>query len=351
MSTRVKIIGALAGVAALGAAAFVSPPATDDSPERPNVIIAQGKDGLPNSSPVDWVSYGDRVAVVDVTSESVIPASAEEVAAGEGYIGRRITLNVGETVWSRPGAPTPPSTLSPVVDGWSFQGDTRTPIALEQSSRLEPGHTYVLSLAQLSDGTWSALGSQSALPYDGDTIGAGEYQGQTVTTAQFGTAVKSHDKSSAQGGGYVVQGTEVIMESVAELTVGKPVDYVETLLTTTDPNPVAEANFDLDPIARFEAVAGVDEPAETFCSIAAPLAVSAASQFTSAELGGVLEQLGARESGTDATDLGVLAAYYTGDDSLSSQAGTVRPRIVANVESQCGIEVGDLLPTSTAPVE
>ncbi|MFE5212284.1 hypothetical protein [Streptomyces sp. NPDC056600] len=351
MSTRVKLISALAGVAALGAAAFISPLAADDRPERPDVILAQGKDGLPNSSPVDWVSYGDQVAVVDVTSEAEIPASAEEVAAGEGYIGRRITLDVGETVWSRPGAPTLPSTLSLVVDGWSFQGATRTPIALEQSSRLEPGHTYVLSLAKLSDGTWSALGSQSALPYDGDTIGAGEYQGQTVTTAQFDAAVKSHDKHAAKDGGYVSQGAEVIMESVAYLTVGKPVDYVETLLTTTDPNPVAEANFDLDPIARFEAVAGTDEPVETFCSIAAPLAVASASQFTSSELGGVLDQLVAKESGTDATDLGVLAAFHSGDDSLASQAGTVRPRVVANIEAQCGIEVGDLLPTSTAPAE
>ncbi|MFI6062255.1 hypothetical protein [Streptomyces sp. NPDC051286] len=351
MSTQVKLLSAIAGVAALGAAAFLAPLVAADSHERPDVIIAQGKDGLPNRSPIDWVSYGDQVAVVNVTSEAEIPASPEEVAAGEGYISRRIALDIGEVVWSRPGAPTPPGTLSMVVDGWSFKGDTRTPMALEQSSRLEPGHTYVLSLAQLADGTWSAIGSQAALPYDSGTIGAGEYQGETVTAAQFGTAVKAHDDDKPKDGGFTSEGAEVIMESVAELTVGKSADYVETLLTTTNPDPLAEANFDLDPIARYEAVAGVDEPVETFCSIATPLAVSEASKLTSPELGGILNQLVAKESGKDATDLSVLAAYHNGDDSLASQADTVRPTVIANIEGQCGIEVGDLLPNSTAPLD
>ncbi|MFD7713038.1 hypothetical protein ACFV6E_14035 [Streptomyces sp. NPDC059785] len=347
MSTRAKLLSAIAGVAALGATAFVVPFVTDNSPERPDVIIAQGKDALPNRSAVDWVSYADRVAVVDVTSEAEIPATAEEVAAGEGYISRRIDLDIGEVVWSRPGAPTPPSTLSLVVDGWSFADGTRTPMAVEESSRLEPGHTYVMSLARLADGTWSAIGSQAALPYDSGTIGAGEYQGRTVTAAQFGSAVKAHDGDTADEGP-TTKDADVIKESVAELTAGKSSDYVETLLTGTDPDPLAEANFDLDPIARYEAVAGVDDPAETFCSIAAPLAVSEEGQFTPAELGDILNQLAAKESGKDATDLSVLAAYHNGDDSLESQAETVRPTVIANIEEQCGFDVGDLLPDSTA---
>ncbi|WP_329306125.1 hypothetical protein OG322_05495 [Streptomyces sp. NBC_01260] len=349
LNIQAKLLSALAGVAALGATAFLVPLATD-SPERPHVIIAQGKDGLPNRSPIDWVSYGDQVAVVNVTSEAETPASAEEIAAGEGYISRRVALDIGEVVWSRPGAPTPPATLSLVVDGWSFKGDTRTPIALEQSSRLEPGHAYVLSLARLSDGTWSAIGSQAALPYDSETIGAGEYQGQTVTAKQFGAAVKTDD-DKPKGGDFSPTGAEVIMESVAELTVGKPADYVGTLRATTDPDPLTEANFDLDPIARFDTVAGVDEPAKTFCSIATPLALSEASQLTSTELGGILAQLVAEENGEDATDLGVLAAYHNGDSSLASQADAIRPAVITNIESQCGIEVGDLAPNSTASQE
>ncbi|MCW5254691.1 hypothetical protein [Streptomyces sp. SHP 1-2] len=350
MKTRLKVFSAGAGVAALAAAAFLVPLDTADDHGRPNVIIAQGKDGLPNRSPIDWVSYADQVAVVNVTSETEIPASTEEIAAGEGYISRRVTLDIDEVVWSRAGAPTPPSMLSLVVDGWAFKGDTRTPIALEQSSRLEPGHTYVLSLTQMADGSWSALGSQAALPYDSDVIGEGEYQGRIVTAAQFGVAVDAHD-DPPEDGGHATRGAEVIPDSVAELTAGKSADDVETLLTTTEPDPLAEANFDLDPMARYEAVADVEEPVETFCSLSAPLAVSDNSQLTPGELGAILEKLAAEESGADATNLGVLAAYHSGDDTLATQADTVRPEVIASIEGQCGIEVGDLLPNSTATVE
>ncbi|MFF9128315.1 hypothetical protein ACF09J_34530 [Streptomyces sp. NPDC014889] len=76
-----------------------------------------------------------------------------------------------------------------------------------------------------------------------------------------------------------------------------------------------------------EGHADVDEPVETFCSIATPLAVSEASRLTSTELGGILNQLVAKESGTVATDLRVLAAYHNGDNSLASQADTVRPKV------------------------
>lgn len=45
------------------------------------------------------------------------------------------------------------------------------------------------------------------------------------------------------------------------------------------------------------------------------------------------------------------AAYHNGDSSLASQADAIRPAVITNIESQCGIEVGDLAPNSTASQE
>lgn len=46
---------------------------------------------------------------------------------------RLVSLDIGEVVWSRPGAPTSPSTLSLVVDGWSYKGVHPQHIGAEQA--------------------------------------------------------------------------------------------------------------------------------------------------------------------------------------------------------------------------
>lgn len=349
MSLRDKVLSSIAGAAALSAAVLVPVAVGDqhDDGARPHVIIADGRDAVPSRTLEDWVSYGDHTVIVNVASETEIPATAEEVTAGEGYIGRTVNMQIDQTVWSRTGAPALPSTITMAVDGWSFQGQTRTPIAREEGSRLEPGHTYILSLALLADGSWTAAGSGAALPYDGSVVGAGEFRGMTMNQAEFSAAIDEEGTSAAEG----VAGTDVMGDPVYLVAEGKTSQQVGDMLTTTDPDPVAEANFNLDPVQRFEVVSGNQEPAETFCSLALPLDISEASHLTSTEMGGILETLRAKESGTDADDLAVLAAYFNGDESLKTQADSVRPAVVMNVEGQCGIEVGDLQPNATEPPE
>ncbi|MEZ7159144.1 hypothetical protein ACBR38_29435 [Streptomyces sp. MAD19A] len=154
----------------------------EEAPDRKGgVVLAEGDDVLPSVTSTDWVTYADQVAVVRPTSDREIPASEEEKEAGEGYIGRQATLAVDKVLWSRPDAPQAPESLSLDVAGWVFKDGRRQEFAVHDTPRLEPGHTYILALARLDDGTWSILGSGAALPYDNGIIGNGESEGTTST--------------------------------------------------------------------------------------------------------------------------------------------------------------------------
>nr|WP_216377834.1 hypothetical protein [Streptomyces asoensis] len=94
-------------------------------------------------------------------------------------------------------------------------------------------------------------------------------------------------------------------------------------------------------------VAGVGEPADTFCSVAAPLAVSEDSRHTPDELASVLTDL----AGLAGKDASVLRAYATsleaGAGTSASVDDTARKASVTRIEQECGTDVGDLLATDT----
>ncbi|MFD9316589.1 hypothetical protein ACFWDQ_02575 [Streptomyces sp. NPDC060053] len=94
----------------------------------------------------------------------------------------------------------------------------------------------------------------------------------------------------------------------------------------------------------------MSEPADTFCSVAAPLAVSEDSRHTPDELASVLTDL-AGLAGLAGQDASALRAYATsleaGADAGASAPvdDTARKASVTRIERECGTDVGDLLPT------
>ncbi|MGW0870335.1 hypothetical protein ACWD3Z_07535 [Streptomyces sp. NPDC002740] len=336
MTTRTKITGAVLGAAVAGALALV--PLTDDdgsggAADSGSVVLGTSeKEAVPSFTATDWVSYGDQVAVVRVTAEHELPDPGEEAGTGEDYLARTIDLQIKERVWARSGAPALPSKVSVTADGWQLKDGAKRELGSPDSSRLEVGHDYVVTFARFSDGAWSPLGSGGVLPYDHSRVGEGEFEGETVTVDAYRSAWEER----------LVPGDE---EPMAFRAVGKPATGVQGILRSATPDATAARYFGLDPAARYQKVAGASEPADTFCSVAAPLAVSEDSRYTPDELASVLTDL----AGLAGRDASALRAYAT---SLEAGAGasapvddTARKASVTRIERECGTDVGDLLPT------
>ncbi|MFF3203123.1 hypothetical protein [Streptomyces sp. NPDC002962] len=351
MTTRTKIAGAVLGAAVAGALALV--PLTDDhsggdaessNADSSGVVLGSSeKEAVPSFTATDWVSYGDRVAVVRVTAEHERRDPGEETGGETGeeeYLSRTVDLQVRELVWARSGASALPSTVSFTADGWQVKDGTKKELASPDTSRLEVGHDYVITFARFSDGAWSPLGSGGVLPYDHGRIGEGEFQGETVTADAYRSTWEER----------LVPGDE---EPMAFRTAGKPATGVQGILRSATPDATAARYFALDPAARYQKVAGAGEPADTFCSVAAPLAVSEDSRLTPDELAAVLTDLAGLAGPGGKDDASALRTYAT---SLEAGAGagdsasvddTARKASAAGIERKCGTDVGELLPTDT----
>ncbi|MFF8830740.1 hypothetical protein [Streptomyces sp. NPDC015131] len=339
-STRAKkTTGALACAALLaGAGTWIAVSAADGGPSRaaadsarPSKIMGHAKESLPSHTPEDWVSYGDHVAVVRVTSETAAPASAEEQEAGEGYLSRDVTMEVTDVLWSRAQAPALPGTVTTTVDGWSFKGDVRTPIAREGAARLEPGHSYVIALARFGNGEWSRIGTGAAMPYDSAKVGKGELEGDVIDVAAFRATASEEAASIAD-------------PTVEELTAGKSAQAVTQVLATAEPDPVAEDHFDLDPVARYAKAEGAGKAPTPYCAAAEPFDAASGGTLSAEELAAYLEVLVPSETGPVAADFTVMIAWFKGDTALEQEAGAAAPRVAERIKEQCGFTVRPLVP-------
>lgn len=187
---------AVAVTAVLGLAAVAGLVALAEHARAGAVVRADADDArVPSDSATDWVTYGDHVAVVQVSHEKRLPipaggegrhaetngkaAPVADRGDGEEYVGRSVTLTVRKVLWTRDAAPELPARVSFQADGWVVEDGKLTAAALPDTPRLEKGHTYVLALARFSDG-WAPTGPGGILPYDDRTIGRGEIEGRTV---------------------------------------------------------------------------------------------------------------------------------------------------------------------------
>ncbi|MEU5161288.1 hypothetical protein AB0G74_17000 [Streptomyces sp. NPDC020875] len=200
--------GATIAVAAMTAALLTGTSVVSAAPDRPaedGPVTVHGLDRLPSETAEEWVASADHVVSVTATSATEVPPTAEEVARGEGVIGRTVDLTINNVLWSRPAAAQPaPTTWQYSAAGWQFKnGDlvNRREMALHGQPRVEPGHTYIMAIAWQAaqcgeDGTtpagWVGLGGGSEVAFDNGVIGNGESEGKvTPVTALSGKAARA----------------------------------------------------------------------------------------------------------------------------------------------------------------
>lgn len=192
---------ATAGVIGLAIAGLAAPGPPETVLPEPDVVMVEGSDHLPSETAADWVTYADHVVVVNAVSEASVPPTQVELDRGEGLIGRTVTLEISEVLWSREGAPTAaPTTWEYTAIGAQFiEGDTAAPLemALHERPRVEVGHTYVMAIRweaercegdEVEPAQWRGLGEGSEIPFDDATLGNGELEGEIQSAQQFAAA-------------------------------------------------------------------------------------------------------------------------------------------------------------------
>jgi hypothetical protein len=235
-----KLITAAAGLCAALAAATVAVSTTSSAPtpHRPSLIVADGEDLLPSNTATDWVTYSDHLVQVTITAERELTPTADEAAAGEGYLPREVDVNVDQVLWSRSGATVAPATMKWDLDGWAFHGTNKTPIRLNGEPSMNVGETYVVPITHLSQtdvvsaAGWAPLSTNAILPYSNGTIG----QGATVV-------------------GYTGPESDASGETTAKDDAwGGSANGLVSTMSSTSPNPLAAGYMALPPDERFRHV-------------------------------------------------------------------------------------------------
>lgn len=225
----------IASCAACGQAE-TEPRSDADSPGDAATTLTSLSDRLPSTTPRDWVTYADQVAVVTVSSETRMPAP-ETDDRGEGDIDRTVRLSVDKVVWRAPDSRPLPDEFTYAALGWHrHSGESASEpsvLVADDRPRLEVGHRYVMALewdpvdcdrggSGSIPASWRGLGSGSTLPFDGGVLGAGEFAGSVVTAEQ---AIADADAPSLRG-------------SVSARVAGEPLGTLRRLLMDTTPGRV-----------------------------------------------------------------------------------------------------------------
>ncbi|MGI8578380.1 MAG: hypothetical protein ACR2KG_10815 [Nocardioidaceae bacterium] len=112
-------VGVVVGVAGIMGALALQQRHEPSTPPGP--ALGEAAEALPSDTATDWVTYADHLVTVHVTGVADDGPSQQELAAGEGLIGRTVTMQVDEKLWSRTGSPELPETLTWNESGWSFK--------------------------------------------------------------------------------------------------------------------------------------------------------------------------------------------------------------------------------------
>ena len=211
-------------------------PAAPTRTTSPVTVAADALTLVEMSSVRDWVTYADKVVLVRVISEQRLKPSEDEVAAGEGYLPRQITVQIVRTLWAQPSATRDlPQTVSWLQGAWLFgKGEPERRLVSDADGAWgEVGRDYVAALAFSGFGpTESALkakfwGSLTMIPAQDGVVGRGE---KGVASAPAGSLRASAD--------------------------GLSVDALAGLLTAAQPYPAAQKVIDEDLSVRAAAVHG-----------------------------------------------------------------------------------------------
>lgn len=172
---------AVLALVAVAAGCGADPDPEPDTLDVPAMVECR----VPCETVTDWVSYADHVAYGEASSAT--------------------SVEVGDLLWTRKGAPRPPADLYVGRQG------------------IDEGGRYLVVMVQLSDSgaqDWSLVAPDAVLPVDDD-----------------GVPLAAGADTQARAA-----------------LVGESPDEIAALLAGTPPDPVAARYFDRDPIARFTAV-------------------------------------------------------------------------------------------------
>jgi hypothetical protein len=201
-----------------------------------------------------------------VTSEQALPASDEEIAAGEGFIPRVLGIHIDKVLWSRTGAPAAPTDFDTQLDGWDFHGDDRTPIRLEGEPAMAVGDTVVMPITYLSrtavvnTAGWAPLSADSILPYDGSVLGGtgtdpGASASASPSAGPTSSGVAPHgtadDPAASPTDDPTDGGTPPV--TLADQVSGASLTTLVDDLKAATPNPAASPTSSLPPDERFAA--------------------------------------------------------------------------------------------------
>lgn len=200
---------------------------SDRSASAPAVVIGSGDGIFPAETLTDWASYAIQVSEVSILSEREIPPPDSVHERGEGYIGRTVSVSIGQTFWTSPGGGATADNQDIIVAGWVLQNGTRHLFAVAMSPRLEVGGKYVIPLVTAPGGSgntaWGPLSTESVFE-------------------------RAHDPVATMD--VHARGNSAVARSLSSLSDSE----LQRTLAETTPDPIAAKHWDLSPYERWLAV-------------------------------------------------------------------------------------------------
>ncbi|MGX1544450.1 hypothetical protein [Streptomyces adustus] len=158
----------------------------------------------PSESAQDWVDNADVVIVGRATREW--ESDRQELASGayRYQLERTVRLTRESVVFTsgRRAHPSPGPAVDYVAPGWKIprsDAAARVDDLTGDAPRVVLGHTYVLAL-RWEEGRWVSLGEGAVVPFDGHTVGNGEWCGRVLGPEDFaeGERMARHDDHSLE---------------------------------------------------------------------------------------------------------------------------------------------------------
>jgi hypothetical protein len=174
MSKSALVLLLVAGVTAAAAAALGVARYTGGSEDSRAIVVGSSSYRWPVETLRDWADYADQLSVLSIESEKQLPRSREDVARGEGPVGRTVTAQIEETLWRNPGSSAVEGEITFATWGWIAKGDRLIPAVDSDSHRLEVGDRVLVPLLLTPEKVWAPVTPSSAIRLvDGRTVFAG----------------------------------------------------------------------------------------------------------------------------------------------------------------------------------
>lgn len=155
MKLKFKLLATFLGLIAISAFYFKSE--GSQSVRRETGVTINGAERFYGGGLRDWVSFADHVVKVAVIHESWLDLTEEEKKRGEGYLGREITLQIEQLIWSNPEQMKPPVRINFFAAGAVVRDHMVIPAQIAGSTRLDVGDRAIVPLIYVPNEGWMPL--------------------------------------------------------------------------------------------------------------------------------------------------------------------------------------------------